>query len=66
MSSSKDALKERAQEVLAKNLQDLAQEQGRLYADDRFSLLIVLQAMDAAGKDGTIKHARWWRRACST
>jgi PPK2 family polyphosphate:nucleotide phosphotransferase len=52
----KDALKERAKEVLDKNLTDLAEAQNLLYADDRFSLLIVLQAMDAAGKDGTIKH----------
>jgi PPK2 family polyphosphate:nucleotide phosphotransferase len=30
--------------------------QGRLYADDRYALLLVFQAMDAAGKDGAIKH----------
>src|SRR5881275_904820 len=52
----KDAIKERAQEILEHNLQDLAAAQDLLYADDRYSLLIVLQAMDAAGKDGTIKH----------
>ncbi|MCE9562154.1 MAG: polyphosphate kinase 2 family protein [Planctomycetes bacterium] len=52
----KDAVKERAQEVLTKSLTDLAQAQDLLYADSRYSLLIVLQAMDAAGKDGTIKH----------
>jgi PPK2 family polyphosphate:nucleotide phosphotransferase len=52
----KDALKERAQQVLAQNLSDLAEAQNLLYADDRYSVLIVLQAMDAAGKDGTIKH----------
>jgi PPK2 family polyphosphate:nucleotide phosphotransferase len=52
----KDALKERAQQVLAQNLADLAEAQNLLYADDRFAVLIVLQAMDAAGKDGTIKH----------
>jgi PPK2 family polyphosphate:nucleotide phosphotransferase len=52
----KDALKERAQQVLAQNLADLAEAQNLLYADDRYSVLIVLQAMDAAGKDGTIKH----------
>src|SRR5205814_10453768 len=38
------------------NLQDLAEAQQLLYADDRYAVLIVLQAMDAAGKDGTIKH----------
>src|SRR4051812_14917452 len=52
----KDALKERAQQVLEQNLVDLAEAQNLLYADDRHAVLIVFQAMDAAGKDGTIKH----------
>src|SRR5687768_10435201 len=52
----KDALKERAKQVLDQNLIDLAEAQSLLYADDRYSVLLVLQAMDAAGKDGTIKH----------
>jgi PPK2 family polyphosphate:nucleotide phosphotransferase len=52
----KDALKERARKTLEQNLADLAQTQNLLYADDRYAVLIVLQAMDAAGKDGTIKH----------
>jgi PPK2 family polyphosphate:nucleotide phosphotransferase len=52
----KDAVKDRAKEVLERNLADLAGAQDLLYADDRFAVLIVLQAMDAAGKDGTIKH----------
>jgi PPK2 family polyphosphate:nucleotide phosphotransferase len=52
----KDALKERAKEVLEQNLEDLTEAQNLLYADDRYAVLIVLQAMDAAGKDGTIKH----------
>ncbi len=52
----KDKLKERANEILQQNLEDLALVQQLLYADDRYSLLIVFQAMDAAGKDGTIKH----------
>jgi PPK2 family polyphosphate:nucleotide phosphotransferase len=52
----KEGLKERARQILDENLADLAQAQDLLYADDRFALLIVLQAMDAAGKDGTIKH----------
>ena len=34
----------------------LAEEQDMLYAQKRWSLLLVFQAMDAAGKDGTIKH----------
>ncbi len=52
----KDNLKERANEILQQNQTDLTEAQQLLYADDRYSLLIVLQAMDAAGKDGTIKH----------
>jgi len=52
----KDALKERAQAILAQNLTDLAEAQDLLYADDRHAVLLVFQAMDAAGKDGTIKH----------
>lgn len=52
----KAAVKERAQEILAESLTTLAEAQDLLYADDRYSVLIVLQAMDAAGKDGTIKH----------
>jgi len=53
---SKDELKEHAQAYLTENLSELAEAQGVLYATDRHSVLIVLQAMDAAGKDGTIKH----------
>ena len=52
----KEALKERARQILDQNLADLTQAQDLLYADDRYAVLIVLQAMDAAGKDGTIKH----------
>jgi PPK2 family polyphosphate:nucleotide phosphotransferase len=43
------------QEKLAECVHKLAKLQGRFYADDRYSLLLVFQAMDAAGKDGTIK-----------
>jgi PPK2 family polyphosphate:nucleotide phosphotransferase len=52
----KDAIKTRAKAILEKNLEDLAEAQERLWADDRYAMLVVLQAMDAAGKDGTIKH----------
>ena len=52
----KDAVKERAQAVLAQNIADLSEAQQLLYANDIYSVLIVFQAMDAAGKDGTIKH----------
>ncbi|MCC6418466.1 MAG: polyphosphate kinase 2 family protein [Gemmataceae bacterium] len=54
--AGKETVKERAREILEKNLADLAEAQDRLYADDRYAVLIILQAMDAAGKDGTIKH----------
>jgi PPK2 family polyphosphate:nucleotide phosphotransferase len=52
----KDAVKKRAKVILEENLKELAEAQELLYADDRYAVLIVLQAMDAAGKDGTIKH----------
>jgi PPK2 family polyphosphate:nucleotide phosphotransferase len=48
--------KEKAADILEKNCAELAKAQDSLYADDRYALLIILQAMDAAGKDGTIKH----------
>jgi PPK2 family polyphosphate:nucleotide phosphotransferase len=48
--------KERAEELLQAGVQKLAQLQDRLYAQDQYSLLLIFQAMDAAGKDGTIKH----------
>lgn len=41
---------------LKENLEEMSDQQGKLYATGKFSLLIILQAMDAAGKDGTIKH----------
>ncbi len=52
----KEAFKERAKVILEKNLEELAGAQELLYADDRYAVLMILQAMDAAGKDGTIKH----------
>jgi PPK2 family polyphosphate:nucleotide phosphotransferase len=45
-----------AKEMLQAGVGFLAELQERLYAADRWSLLLVFQAMDAAGKDGTIKH----------
>ena len=45
-----------ASELLQRGTEWLAEEQDMLYAQDRWSLLLVFQAMDAAGKDGTIKH----------
>ena len=48
--------KGQASELLARGTEWLAEEQDMLYAQDRWSLLLVFQAMDAAGKDGTIRH----------
>lgn len=45
-----------AADLLQHGTQWLAEEQDILYAQDRWSLLLVFQAMDAAGKDSTIKH----------
>jgi PPK2 family polyphosphate:nucleotide phosphotransferase len=52
----KEVVKERAGAILEESRQELAEAQELLYADDRYAVLVVLQAMDAAGKDGTIKH----------
>ena len=48
--------KPRAKEALQNGVEALAELQDMLYAQDRWSVLLVFQAMDAAGKDGTIKH----------
>lgn len=48
--------KHEASDLLRKGTEWLAQEQDVLYAQDRWSLLLIFQAMDAAGKDSTIKH----------
>jgi PPK2 family polyphosphate:nucleotide phosphotransferase len=48
--------KEDYQEILAGHVSKLSKLQNVLYADDRFALLVIFQAMDAAGKDGAIKH----------
>ena len=48
--------KENAEELLARSQKELAKIQEVLWADNRYSLLIILQGMDAAGKDGIIKH----------
>ena len=45
-----------AREQLEKGIPWLAEEQNKLYAQDRHSLLLLFQAMDAAGKDSTIRH----------
>lgn len=48
--------KKEAAQLLAKGIAELAELQDKLYAQDTYALLLVFQAMDAAGKDGTIKH----------
>lgn len=47
---------EEAEELLAEGVRQLAKQQNVLYAQDKYSVLLIFQAMDAAGKDGTIKH----------
>ena len=51
-----DYTKKTAKKALKANTKELKEIQRKFYADDRYSLLIVLQAPDAAGKDGTIRH----------
>jgi PPK2 family polyphosphate:nucleotide phosphotransferase len=51
-----EADKARATETLQKGIEVLAELQSMLYAQDRWSVLLIFQAMDAAGKDGAIKH----------
>ena len=48
--------KPKAKEALATGVQALAELQDKLYAQDKWALLLIFQAMDAAGKDGAIKH----------
>ena len=48
--------KAEGEKILAEGIKNLAVMQDKLYAHDQYSVLIVLQAMDAAGKDGAIKH----------
>jgi PPK2 family polyphosphate:nucleotide phosphotransferase len=51
-----DLEKDKCNATLARDVELLAKLQERLYAHDRWALLVVLQGMDAAGKDGVIKH----------
>lgn len=48
--------KEDYREALAKHIEDLSALQNLLYAHNRYALLLIFQAMDAAGKDGAIQH----------
>src|SRR5437762_4918436 len=53
---TKEADKPTAKEALAMGVTALAELQDKLYAQDKWAVLLVFQAMDAAGKDGAIKH----------
>jgi PPK2 family polyphosphate:nucleotide phosphotransferase len=48
--------KQHAEGLLREGVRSLAKYQDKLYAQDTYSLLMIFQAMDAAGKDGTIRH----------
>ena len=50
------ASKSHYRSLLAEHIEKLAERQNLLYAHDRYALLLIFQAMDAAGKDGVIKH----------
>jgi len=52
----KDTIKKRALKILERNRQELDAVQELLYASNTKSVLLIFQAMDAAGKDGTIRH----------
>ena len=51
-----DELKEEARNYVARCISEFSDAQELLYADNRYSMLLLFQGMDAAGKDGTIKH----------
>jgi PPK2 family polyphosphate:nucleotide phosphotransferase len=51
-----DEQKDEARELLQRGVAELSRLQEMLYAQDRWAVLLIFQAMDAAGKDGTIKH----------
>ena len=53
---SKEDRKELAEKILTQDVSALAEAQQLLYADNSWSLLVIFQALDAAGKDGTIRH----------
>src|SRR5438045_6004596 len=53
---TKEANKPRAKEALSMGVTALAKFQDKLYAQDKWAVLLIFQAMDAAGKDGAIEH----------
>ena len=48
--------KEQYQKLLVEHVEQLSSQQQLLYASDRYAVLLIFQAMDAAGKDGAIRH----------
>ena len=48
--------KPRAGELLSRGVEQLAQQQDLLYAQNRYALLVIIQGLDASGKDGIVKH----------
>ena len=48
--------KDDAEKQLAENIERMIEEQAKLFAQDKYALLIIFQAMDTAGKDGAIRH----------
>jgi PPK2 family polyphosphate:nucleotide phosphotransferase len=54
--TGKDLNKKEAEELLEQGRRQLAEIQDKLYAHNQYSVLIIFQAMDAAGKDGAVKH----------
>jgi PPK2 family polyphosphate:nucleotide phosphotransferase len=53
---AKDDLEQRAKDAIARGVAELSEAQELLWASNRYAVLVVLQAMDAAGKDSVIKH----------
>jgi polyphosphate kinase 2 (PPK2 family) len=54
--------KEQYQELLGVHVAQLSSQQQLLYASNRHAVLLIFQAMDAAGKDGAIRHVRSGRQ----
>ena len=52
----KEKMVDHADDFLRESVEIISGLQEKLYAQDRYSVLLIFQAMDAAGKDGTIKH----------
>ncbi len=54
--TGKENSKDHAEELLARGIAALAELQDKLYAQDRWGVLVIFQGMDAAGKDGLVRH----------